>query len=106
LSISITLAGLLAGVPRLLFYCHYFFECASFVQGFIIFIIQGFWRGNVPALFLYMPYTAIQFTVLHKLKTFASGSSKAGMTDSQTPSPQHTRTHKKRLKERKCTPEK
>lgn len=40
---------------------------------------QGFWRGNVPALLLYMPYTAIQFTVLHKLKTFAAGSSKTGM---------------------------
>lgn len=26
-----------------------------------------------------MPYTAIQFTVLHKLKTFASGSSKTGI---------------------------
>ncbi|XWS08609.1 hypothetical protein CRYUN_Cryun40dG0016600 [Craigia yunnanensis] len=36
----------------------------------------GFWRGNVPALLMVMPYTAIQFTVLHKLKTFASGSSK------------------------------
>ncbi|XP_028751529.1 mitochondrial thiamine diphosphate carrier 2-like [Neltuma alba] len=38
--------------------------------------IKGFWRGNVPALLMVMPYTAIQFTVLHKLKTFASGSSK------------------------------
>ncbi|KAG0497449.1 hypothetical protein HPP92_001893 [Vanilla planifolia] len=38
--------------------------------------LLGFWKGNVPALFMYMPYTAIQFTVLHKLKTFASGSSK------------------------------
>uniref|UniRef100_A0ACD5X8W5 Uncharacterized protein n=3 Tax=Avena sativa TaxID=4498 RepID=A0ACD5X8W5_AVESA len=38
--------------------------------------LPGFWRGNVPALFMYMPYTAIQFTVLHKLKTFASGSSR------------------------------
>jgi len=38
--------------------------------------VQGFWRGNVPALLMVMPYTAIQFTVLHKLKTFASGSSK------------------------------
>ncbi|GMY27713.1 mitochondrial thiamine diphosphate carrier 2-like [Fagus crenata] len=37
----------------------------------------GFWRGNVPALLMVMPYTAIQFTVLHKLKTFASGSSKS-----------------------------
>ncbi|XP_073050324.1 mitochondrial thiamine diphosphate carrier 2-like isoform X1 [Primulina eburnea] len=36
----------------------------------------GFWRGNVPALLMVMPYTAIQFTVLHKLKTFVSGSSK------------------------------
>ncbi|KAJ6853752.1 mitochondrial thiamine pyrophosphate carrier 1 isoform X2 [Iris pallida] len=36
----------------------------------------GFWRGNVPALFMYMPYSAIQFTVLHKLKTYAAGSSK------------------------------
>ncbi|KAE9591092.1 hypothetical protein Lal_00021446 [Lupinus albus] len=39
--------------------------------------IRGFWRGNVPALLMVMPYTAIQFTVLHKLKTFASGSSKS-----------------------------
>ncbi|KAG8079000.1 hypothetical protein GUJ93_ZPchr0007g6267 [Zizania palustris] len=38
--------------------------------------LPGFWRGNVPALFMYMPYTAIQFSVLHKLKTFASGSSR------------------------------
>ncbi|XP_019417983.1 PREDICTED: mitochondrial thiamine pyrophosphate carrier-like isoform X2 [Lupinus angustifolius] len=38
--------------------------------------LRGFWRGNVPALLMVMPYTAIQFTVLHKLKTFASGSSK------------------------------
>ncbi|XP_010269464.1 PREDICTED: mitochondrial thiamine pyrophosphate carrier [Nelumbo nucifera] len=37
---------------------------------------SGFWRGNVPALLMVMPYTAIQFTVLHKLKTFAAGSSK------------------------------
>lgn len=32
----------------------------------------------MPALLMVMPYTAIQFTVLHKLKTFASGSSKTG----------------------------
>ncbi|XP_042518373.1 mitochondrial thiamine diphosphate carrier 2-like [Macadamia integrifolia] len=38
--------------------------------------LQGFWRGNVPALLMVMPYTAIQFMVLTKLKTFASGSSK------------------------------
>ncbi|CAJ2653893.1 mitochondrial thiamine diphosphate carrier 2-like isoform X2 [Trifolium pratense] len=38
--------------------------------------LKGFWRGNVPALLMVMPYTAIQFTVLHKLKTIASGSSK------------------------------
>lgn len=38
--------------------------------------LPGFWRGNVPALLMYMPYTAIQFTVLHKIKTFAAGSSK------------------------------
>ncbi|KAJ4967865.1 hypothetical protein NE237_014566 [Protea cynaroides] len=38
--------------------------------------VQGFWRGNVPALLMVMPYTAIQFMVLHRLKTFASGSSK------------------------------
>ncbi|KAI3812387.1 hypothetical protein L1987_17094 [Smallanthus sonchifolius] len=37
---------------------------------------NGFWRGNVPALLMVMPYTAIQFAVLHKVKTFASGSSK------------------------------
>ncbi|XP_020976581.1 mitochondrial thiamine diphosphate carrier 2-like isoform X2 [Arachis stenosperma] len=39
--------------------------------------IRGFWRGNVPALLMVMPYTSIQFTVLHKLKSFASGSSKS-----------------------------
>ncbi|XP_022849304.1 mitochondrial thiamine diphosphate carrier 2-like isoform X2 [Olea europaea var. sylvestris] len=39
--------------------------------------LPGFWRGNVPALLMVMPYTAIQFTVLHKIKTFASGSSKS-----------------------------
>lgn len=39
--------------------------------------LLGFWRGNVPALLMVMPYTAIQFVVLQKLKTFASGSSKA-----------------------------
>lgn len=39
---------------------------------------QGFWRGNVPALLMVMPYTAIQFTVLHRLKTLAAGSSKSG----------------------------
>lgn len=33
----------------------------------------------MPALFMYMPYTAIQFTVLHKLKSFAAGSSKTGL---------------------------
>ncbi|KAK2991996.1 hypothetical protein RJ640_014857 [Escallonia rubra] len=38
--------------------------------------LRGFWRGNVPALLMVMPYTAIQFTVLHALKTFAAGSSK------------------------------
>ncbi|KAL8485028.1 hypothetical protein ACS0TY_027361 [Phlomoides rotata] len=37
----------------------------------------GFWRGNVPALLMVMPYTAIQFTVLHKLKSLVSGSSKS-----------------------------
>lgn len=39
--------------------------------------LLGFWRGNVPALLMVMPYTAIQFTVLHKLKSFVSGSSKS-----------------------------
>ncbi|KAK6138769.1 hypothetical protein DH2020_027488 [Rehmannia glutinosa] len=39
--------------------------------------LRGFWRGNVPALLMVMPYTAIQFTVLHKLKSLASGSSKS-----------------------------
>ncbi|KAL1548442.1 mitochondrial thiamine diphosphate carrier 2-like isoform X1 [Salvia divinorum] len=39
--------------------------------------LPGFWRGNVPALLMWMPYTAIQFTVLHKLKSFVSGSSKS-----------------------------
>ncbi|GAA0159570.1 mitochondrial carrier protein [Lithospermum erythrorhizon] len=39
--------------------------------------LRGFWRGNVPALLMVMPYTAIQFTVLHKLKSLVSGSSKS-----------------------------
>lgn len=39
--------------------------------------LRGFWRGNVPALLMVMPYTAIQFGVLHKLKTLVSGSSKS-----------------------------
>ncbi|RAL48226.1 unnamed protein product [Cuscuta campestris] len=39
--------------------------------------LRGYWRGNVPALLMVMPYTAIQFSVLHKLKTIASGSSKS-----------------------------
>ncbi|KAF9616759.1 hypothetical protein IFM89_032312 [Coptis chinensis] len=39
--------------------------------------LKGFWRGNVPALLMVMPYGAIQFSVLHKLKAFASGSSKS-----------------------------
>ncbi|KAB1214016.1 Mitochondrial thiamine pyrophosphate carrier [Morella rubra] len=38
--------------------------------------LAGFWRGNVPALLMGMLYNAIQFTVLHKFKTFAAGSSK------------------------------
>lgn len=37
----------------------------------------GLWRGNVPALLMVMPYTAIQFAVLHKLKSFAAGSARA-----------------------------
>lgn len=32
----------------------------------------------MPALLMVMPYTSIQFTVLHKLKSFASGSTKTG----------------------------
>ncbi|XP_075516312.1 mitochondrial thiamine diphosphate carrier 2-like isoform X2 [Primulina tabacum] len=39
--------------------------------------LRGFWRGNVPALLMVMPYTAIQFAVLHKVKTLVSGSSKS-----------------------------
>lgn len=38
--------------------------------------LSGLWRGNVPALLMVMPYTAIQFVVLHKLKSFAAGSSR------------------------------
>ncbi|KAL3617400.1 hypothetical protein CASFOL_037721 [Castilleja foliolosa] len=40
--------------------------------------LPGFWRGNVPAVLMVMPYTTIQLMVLHKLKSFASGSSKSG----------------------------
>ncbi|CAM6026547.1 unnamed protein product [Sphagnum balticum] len=36
--------------------------------------LLGFWRGNVPALLLVMPYTAIQFVVIQKFKTLVSGS--------------------------------
>ncbi|KAL5701186.1 hypothetical protein ACHQM5_026550 [Ranunculus cassubicifolius] len=39
--------------------------------------LAGFWRGNVPALLMVMPYTSIQFAVLRKIKSFASGSSKS-----------------------------
>ncbi|KAL7123829.1 hypothetical protein ABFS83_14G009000 [Erythranthe nasuta] len=39
--------------------------------------LLGFWRGNVPALLMVMPYTAIQFVVLQKLKTLVSGSSRS-----------------------------
>ncbi|KAK9089615.1 hypothetical protein Scep_028697 [Stephania cephalantha] len=42
----------------------------------IPYFIAGVLGGNVPALLMVMPYTAIQLTVLHKIKTFASGSSK------------------------------
>ncbi|KAI3929843.1 hypothetical protein MKW98_003997 [Papaver atlanticum] len=31
--------------------------------------LPGFWRGNVPSLFMVMPYTSIQFAVLHRFKT-------------------------------------
>ncbi|MCL7026810.1 hypothetical protein MKW94_001465 [Papaver nudicaule] len=36
----------------------------------------GFWRGNVLALLMVMPYCSIQFMALHQFKTFVSGSSK------------------------------
>ncbi|KAL8140999.1 hypothetical protein V2J09_007020 [Rumex salicifolius] len=39
--------------------------------------LRGFWRGNVPALLMVVPYTSIQFAVLHKFKTYMAGSSKA-----------------------------
>jgi hypothetical protein len=42
------------------------------------FLEQGFWRGNVPALLLVMPYTAIQFVVIQKFKTLVSGSPREG----------------------------
>ena len=41
--------------------------------------LQGLWKGNVPALLMVMPYTAIQFMVLQKLKTFVAGSSRGGL---------------------------
>ncbi|RYR39092.1 hypothetical protein Ahy_A09g044518 isoform J [Arachis hypogaea] len=47
--------------------------------------LHGFWRGNVPALLMVMRYTAIQFRVLHKLKTLASGSSKSEDHSSLSP---------------------
>ncbi|XP_038875972.1 mitochondrial thiamine diphosphate carrier 2-like isoform X2 [Benincasa hispida] len=47
--------------------------------------LPGFWRGNVPALLMVMPYTAIQFTVLHRLKTYAAGSSKTEAHEQLSP---------------------
>lgn len=41
-------------------------------------VCQGFWRGNVPALLLVMPYTAIQFVVLQNFKSLVSGSTEEG----------------------------
>lgn len=38
--------------------------------------IKGLWRGNVPGLLLWMPYTSIQFTVLRQLKSFVAGSAR------------------------------
>ncbi|CAI5476296.1 unnamed protein product [Closterium sp. Yama58-4] len=35
---------------------------------------QGFWRGTVPGLLLVMPYTAIQFVVIHRFKSLMTGS--------------------------------
>lgn len=35
----------------------------------------GLWRGTVPGLLLVMPYTAIQFVVIHRFKSFLVGSS-------------------------------
>ncbi|KAF8017240.1 hypothetical protein BT93_H2433 [Corymbia citriodora subsp. variegata] len=46
-------------------------------EGLPVRYLEGFWRGNVPALLMVVPYTAIQFAVLQKLKTIAAGSSKA-----------------------------
>lgn len=40
--------------------------------------LSGLWRGNVPALLLVMPYTAIQFVVLQKFKDLAAIYSTAG----------------------------
>lgn len=40
--------------------------------------LQGLWRGTVPGLILVMPYTAIQFTVMLKFKTWVAGSTKGG----------------------------
>ncbi|KAG6392965.1 hypothetical protein SASPL_147194 [Salvia splendens] len=31
-------------------------------------VTEGFWRGNVPALLMVIPYTAIQFAVMQNLK--------------------------------------
>ncbi|CAI5512102.1 unnamed protein product, partial [Closterium sp. Naga37s-1] len=36
--------------------------------------VQGFWRGTVPGLLLVMPYTAIQFVVIHRFKSLMTGS--------------------------------
>jgi hypothetical protein len=39
---------------------------------------QGLWRGNVAGLLLVMPYTAIQFVVLHEFKTLAAENGHTG----------------------------
>ncbi|CAI5492143.1 unnamed protein product [Closterium sp. Naga37s-1] len=38
----------------------------------------GFWRGTVPGLLLVMPYTAIQFVVIHRFKSLMTGSHRTG----------------------------
>jgi len=38
---------------------------------------RALWAGTVPALFLWVPYTAIQFTVLHKFKEAVAAAERA-----------------------------
>lgn len=44
--------------------------------------VRGLWRGNIPALLLQMPYTAIQFVVKSNADSLVAGSPQAGLITS------------------------